>query len=587
MRKSRMILLLSMLFCALLLCGNASAAGDEVSALTINVDVDANAYCRVTVTAEVECGTAPTEIVFPLHADATGISATGGDYKKQTLDGIKCVVFRNSAGFIGMQRFTCTYSLPCSAAETGENELFSLDLLQRGWDFPVRTLSLNLAFPSEVTVRPTWQSSYYGDVIDNFLQIEIEENTVLVTSTTFLKDHETLNMQMLCPSGFFDLHHQPGKTLTVDRIFFWILFVLTLVYWFLRLRGSLVMPKKQQTFSPEATAGEIVCQLYSQRPDPAAMLASWGSLGYLSIYRNARGRILLKKEMDMDTERKPAERKLFRAIFAHDPICDAQSLRFRSAYRSSAGTLRNVWTQRMFSKRSGNPRLLRFLATLTGFVLGFMVCDTLLPAHVIRWLLLPLLSAASALLCVCLQMAGGSLLRRRRIPRLLFGLAAAMVLLIVGQRAGLAGITLLCILLQGFCGLMTTFGGQRSFIGKETVAQLLGLRQYLRRLDRSTMQRLSRSDAQCFYRLLPFAEVMGVGSSFSKRFADCPSEPCEWLSDAQVTPKTTKEFYQLYSEIASAIRAEPYGRFTGLSGQTPQRHRHAHKPMKDYYEEEV
>ena len=119
------------------------------------------------------------------------------------------------------------------------------------------------------------------------------------------------------------------------------------------------------------------------------------------------------------------------------------------------------------------------------------------------------------------------------------------------------------------------------------MSQLLGLRTYLRRMDRDTMRRLSASDGQSFYRLLPFAEALGVGAAFSKRFADWTPEPCAWLTDELTDPRTAKEFYQLYSEIASAVRAEPYGRFTGLSGQTPQRHHRTHKPMKDYYEEEV
>lgn len=579
--------LLVTLLCLLLLCGSALAASDEVTSMTISVDAESNAACRVTVTAELDCGTAPTRIVFPLHSDASSISATGGDYKKQTVDGVKCVVFRSDAGFTGKQTFTCTYSLPCSAAEQPDGQLFSVDLLEKGWDYPIRKLSITLSFPTEVTVQPTWKSSYYGDVIDNFLHIAIQENTVTASATTFLKDHETLSFQMLCPDGFFDLHHQPGKTVAVDRIAFYLLLAATVAYWFLRLRAKPIFPKKQQTFSPEATAGELVCQLYSQRPDAAAMLASWGALGYVTIYRNQRGRIILKKQMEMGNERKPAERKLFQAIFARDSICDAQSLRFRAAYKASAGALRSGWTQRMFRKKTGSPYILRALALGAGFVLGFMIFDVTLPAVGIRWLLLPLLSVVCAGLCLLTQNAGASLLRRRRLPRQLIGLGAAVLLLLLAGNAGLTGMALLCILLQLFCGLMTTFGGQRSPIGRETVSQLLGLRTYLRRMDRDTMQRLSRSDGQCFYRLLPFAEILGVGAAFSKRFSDWQPEPCAWLTDALTQPRTAKEFYQLYSEIASAVRAEPYGRITGLSGQTPQRRHRVRKPMTDYYEEEV
>lgn len=587
MRKRVLVFGLLAVWLVALLSGGVSAASDEVASLTYTVDVDTRARCYVTVAAEVTCTTAPTQIVFPLHADASGISATGGDYKKKTYDGVKCVVFRSEAGFSGTQNFTCTYSLPCSAAEQATGDLFSLDILPRGWDFPVRKLTVTMNFPSEVASAPTWSSAYYGDVIDNYLRIDISEMTVTATSTTALKDHETLSVQMLCADGFFALRNQPGKTVVVDRVLFWILAAAAFGYWFLRLRSRWIFPKNQQNFSPEATAGELVCQLYGQRPDPAAMLATWGALGYVSISRDARERILLKKEMDMGTERKPAERKLFEAIFAHGAVCDAQSRRFRAAYRSSAAALRRAWSQRMFRRRSGSPYVLRFLAAMTGFVLGFMCFDVLLPASALRWLLLPLLSALCALACLPIQMAGASAMRRRRLPRLLFGLAAAVVLTLVAAQADLAPLALICALLQALSGLVTTFGGRRSPIGRETVALLLGLRRYLRRLDRETMRRISASDGQFFYRLLPFAEVMGVGASFAKRCPDAPGEPCAWLTDARTNPATAKDFYRLYCEIASAVRAEPYGRITGLSGETPQPHRRARKPMPEYYEEEV
>ena len=398
-RMKWLVWLLAVLVCVTVLSGSVLAAGDEVTFMTIHVDAASDGSCRVTATAEVDCGTSPTRIVFPLHSGASNISATGGDYKKQTIDGVKCVVFRSDAGFAGKQTFTCTYDLPCSASEQSDGELFTLALLEKGWDYPIRAIEISLTFPSEITVQPTWNSSYYGDVIDNFLRISIRENTITATATTFLKDHETLSFRMLCPSGFFDLHHQPGKTVAFDRIAFYVLLAAALVYWFLRLRGKPILPKKQQTFSPEATAGELVCQLYSQRPDAAAMLASWGALGYVTIYRNPRGRIILKKQMDMGTERKPAERKLFQAIFAHDPICDAQSIRFRSAYKASAGMLRNGWTQRMFRKKTGSPYLLRALAAAAGFVLGFMIFDVRLPA---------VAAAAAAVGAVCGALPAGA-----------------------------------------------------------------------------------------------------------------------------------------------------------------------------------
>ncbi len=574
---------LLVILCLLLLSaftGSVSAAENRIASLTQEITVDADGAAYVKVTAVVEFVSAPETFLFPLNADAGSVNASGGEYASASVNGVRCIRFSNSNGFIGTQTFVCTYSLPRDAKEVEDGQQFHIDLIEQGWDYPIDELFITITFPAPVTLQPTWNSSYYGDVIDNYLEIELRENDLVVNSAAPLKDHETLEMFLNFEPGSFTLRHLPGKTTNFNQVAFYVLVIGALLYWFFFLREKPILPVTQQTAAMETTAGELPCQLYGELPDMAATLAHWGNLGYIAIHRNARGRIILKKRLDMGNERKPAEQKLFAAIFRAGPVCDLQGQRFRSVSNSASALLRSAWLKRIFTKKPGSPYLLRAIILLAGFFVCLSVFDVLLPAAGIRWLLLPIFALAGAVLCYLVQQGADSVTRRHRAMRLAVGGASALLLVIFAASAGAFGLMALTLLLQILCVLVTHFGGRHSAAGRELVRQNLGLRRYLRRLDQESVRRLNSLDGQFFYRMLPFAEVMGVGNAFAKRFGQWRPEPCIWLTDANRRPDSAEEFYTLYLEILAAIRREDWPQLLGLPDIPTRRTAQARQPRR-------
>ena len=562
MRRFLIIFLCLILLSAL--AGSVSGAENRIASLTQEITVDEDGAASVKVTAVVEFASAPQSFLFPLNASAGSVNASGGQYSSTSVNGVSCIRFTNDNGFVGTQTFICTYSLPRDAAETEEGQQFHIALIEQGWDYPIDALSVTITFPAPVTVQPSWNSSYYGDVIDNFLNVALKENDLVVTSAAPLKDHETLEMFLNFEAGSFNLRHLPGKTTDFNQIAFYVLIGLALLYWFFRLFERPILPMKQQSPAMETTAGEIPCQLYGELPDLAATLAHWGNLGYLSIHCTAGGRILLKKQMDMGNERKPAEQRLFAAIFRAGPTCNLQGRRFRSAAASPAAGLRAFWLRRILAKKPGSPYVFRILMLLAGFFVCLSVFDVLLPAAGIRWVLLPILAVIGTALCYLVQQGADAITRRHRFMRLFVGILSAALLLLIALAADAFGLMLISLLLQIVCVLLTHFGGRHTAAGHELIRQDLGLRRYLRKLDGDEVHRLVGLDGQFFYRMLPFAEVMGVGHAFTKRFRFWRPEQCIWLTDALRRPESAEEFYALYLEIATAIRREEWPQLLGL-----------------------
>lgn len=552
MRRFALILL-----CLCLLLLPAYAAGDTIQSLTMEVQVAGDGTCTVTATAEVSFTSAPTTFAFPLNAKASSVSASGAAYSTSTRSGVEYAVFSEPAGFTGQRSFTCTYSLPCAATATEDGQQFSLNVIDGGWEYAISSFILNMTFLSPVPVQPTWDSAFHGEVIDNSLTIQVSGNTLTARSVESIIDHETISMGIAFPADTFHIVHQAGRTLSFSQIAFYVLLALAFVYWFFFLRHRLLLAGHNQALSSDATAGEMPCILFGEAPDVAAMIAQWGDLGYLTIHRGRNRRIVLTRRMDMGNERKAQELRLFHAIFRAGDTCDAGSRRFQAAVRNASMPLRGLWLRRIFRKKPGNPRALRALVLLAGFFLCMTSFDVILPETGTRWVLLPLLSLAATGLCYGVQYGFDGVYRRNATVRLLIGLACAIALFFIGSAAEIAGMMLMNLVCQVLCVALTMFGGRRSRGGEDHVRQVLGLRRYLRRMDNEAALQLVHRDSQYFYRMLPYAEALGVGSHFAKQFTSWRPEPCAWLSDASFRPESATEFFALYSDLLRVIRDEP------------------------------
>lgn len=143
-------------FCALALSLSALAADAALPSLEAAVNVREDGVCEVTMTAEVDFSAAQDSLLIPLGTDARDITLAGWSYETVLQDGVTCLKLSNPAGFSGKQQFTCSYTLPCRAAEAADGQQFRLSLPETGWDYAIDSYTLTMTFPAEVTNAPEW-----------------------------------------------------------------------------------------------------------------------------------------------------------------------------------------------------------------------------------------------------------------------------------------------------------------------------------------------------------------------------------------------------------------------------------------------
>ncbi|MBR6826423.1 MAG: DUF2207 domain-containing protein [Oscillospiraceae bacterium] len=549
----RKLLLILLVLCLLL--GNAFAASDEITNLDAQIIVDSNGTCRVMVLAEIRFVTQPTSFVFPLGADAKDITASGASFDHESIDGVKCIVFKNESGFSGTQSFQCTYTLPCTMWENDDGQYFTAKLPEKGWDYPINRFKLSISFPTEITAFPSWQSSYYGDVIDNYLSIQIAENTVTARSNIIFRDHETLTMKLSFAPDAFTLKHLAEKTVPVARLLFLLLYGICIVYWLASLRKGRFITKKNSVFSFQSSAGEVPCQLFGANADLGALIAHWGNLGYILLHRSKRGDFRLEKQMDMGNERSAAERRIFKAIFRSTTYIDVPGPRFLSSVHAELPVLKAHWKHRMFQKQDGRPKVLLWLCLGASFFLSLMIFDTLLDSTAGRvfWMIV------LTLLTLPLYWAVQKVVPRYYSPHRWFylglGIAATGILFLFASSAECGGFLFFNLLLQLGAGYVTRFGGQRTIPGQEAVGELLSFRKVILHSNKNTAKQPIQHDGQYFYRALPYAEIMGMDSRFLKHFGAVTTESCPWVVDEKSRTASPKEFYELYKELLRSIRS--------------------------------
>lgn len=256
------------------------------------------------------------------------------------------------------------------------------------------------------------------------------------------------------------------------------------------------------------------------------MVISWAQMGYIMIHLDDNGRVLLNKRMDMGNERSSYENKVYKSLFGTRRVIDGTGYQYAQLAAKIARN--NPAHKGMCSKRSGNPKIFRFLACLShlfcGVLLGMNFGDTL-AVQIVFSIFLGAFAVVSAWF---MQKGMFQLQLRYKVP-LWVSLGISAVWILLGILAGQWIAATLSVAGQLLAGLAAAYGGIRTELGRSQASDILGLRRYLKHMPQEDIDRLLKMDPDLFYNLLPYAMALGVGKAFSKNFGRRKLEQCPYF----------------------------------------------------------
>jgi uncharacterized membrane protein YgcG len=140
----------------------------------------------------------------------------------------------------------------------------------------------------------------------------------------------------------------------------------------------------------------------------------------------------------------------------------------------------------------------------------------------------------------------------------------SMVLLVVAIVLGIAFGYLIMLLFYRFLGfaammlalvaLLSSYGlvVLRAFSGKRTpsaqilTSQILGLKKFIVMAEKDRIDALVNEDPQYFFRILPYAFVLGIATQWVDHFADTFVAKPDWYSGGELTEFDIRGFSQEY-----------------------------------------
>lgn len=544
---------LALILCVLLLTTTVYAE-NAVSSASSTGSVTQSGSCQIALNLTIRLDAAVSSLSFPLGTDVSSVSLNGGNAGLKTENGITCVNLNHLKNQTGSFSLTIHYTLN-NVVETDEDtgkQTIRVPLLY-GFKYPVEQMSFSVSMPGEFSAEPVFYSGYHEQDIERSLTYSIEGNVITGAITSQLKDSETLFLTLTAPEGMFPRAQAAGGSLEFDAWMMGIFAGVAVLYWLLTMSRVPRFSIYRSTPPEGICAGVVGSYLVRFPADLTMMVIHWAQMGYLIMHLDDHGRVLLHKKMDMGNERNAFEQRCFRALFGKKKMLDATGYRYARLWEDTARISRRYSAG--YRKGSGNPMLLRLIATVPGIFAGIALgdCMSTAPAWRVIWMVLFGMLGAVSLWQI---QKGMFCLRLQDKADLIYGSICAAGILVMGliipNALAYAGAAVAWGVLAGAMG---AFGGKRNETGERICSDLIGLRRYMRKVTRAELARILRSNPDYYYELAPFAIAMGVDKKFAKQFENLRIPACTWLVTGSAAPRTAEEWYPLLQEAVEAMNA--------------------------------
>ena len=557
----RFVLIIAVVFCILLLPQRANAA-PEGSSLQIQASVASDGSCQVSVMATIH-KTASGELLFPIPRDATSISLNGKTVRPKSTEDAKILDISDLYGTgTGDFSFTIHYTLRDVIHKTSHGTLELRLPLLSSCAYRIDSLSFSLTLPGTTEEKPAFQSGYHQNNIEKDISCTVNGTTITGRTTKSLIDHETLMMSLAVTETMFPQPILEIFSSEIDSIGFAVCAILALMYWLWKLRCA---PPKRKTYAtpPEGlNAGQFCTVLGLQSANLSIMAFSWAQLGYLRI-RPERGRVLLLKRMEMGNERSDFEQKCFNRLFSKSDQVDCSGYRYALQCQKVSHTQPPIG--HLVDKRCGNQRIFQILNSLCGLFAGIGTGLSLGFGGFLQPVLAIVFAGLGAYTAYHIQNWAGCLFLLNRQQLLLSTLLSAIWL----GLSALAGRLIVGVLFIGYeflAGILAYYGGRRTWDGKQAMVHVLGFRRYLKRVDKATLDALSKNNPDYFFDLAPYALALGVGKAFSRQFGSKPFRECYYidypLRDTITAAKWNKIMEDALDKMDAGNRSVPFKEFS-------------------------
>jgi hypothetical protein len=550
---------LAVYFTALLLLFSLAVpvcASTDVSKLSSFCTVSSDGSCHIAMTVTIHIEQAVDKLYFPIPGNATGVSLNGSRVSASKSGEVRRInLSRLARNVVGDVTASIQYSLHDVIHTTEAGTLEMQVPLLAGFEYPVELLEFSVSLPGAVNVLPGFVSGYHQARIEEDLTYNVDGATVTGTSVRALKDHETLTMTMAVTEEMFPRSIVQTQNYDMGITAMWICGAAALLYWLIAMWNLPVWPQSCTEPPQGFNAGQLGSIAAGQGTDLSLMVLSWAQLGYILIYMDRHNRVVLHRQMDMGNERSEFEQRCFHKLFGKRQSVDTAGYQYAQLCRTVGKRADGM--KELLNAHTGNPRVFRVLASGIGLFGGGCLAVALAGGAALQGLLIFVLAIAGSVSGWFIQDFGAAVFlrhRRKRIASLV--VSGFWLLLSLVADAFSVGLQMVGLLLVA--GILLAWGGRRTALGRQTLAQVQGLKRYLRTADKAQLQRICETDPDYFFRLAPCALALGRDEVFARQFGNKKLDRCPYLTTGTDGQMTAQQWSAIMRRAVDAMndRAE-------------------------------
>lgn len=185
-----------------------------IRSVQITVVIDESGKASVTQVMQMSIVGTENQLRFAFPDTSKSRKVEGWRTKSSSENGLHYLTVTNDSGFTGEQSFTLTYTQDGLVSEGDQSQKLALPLLA-AQDYRIGSISLAVNLPKEFSTRPSFSSGYYGEIIEDYMTIEVLPTAVTAIVNNILQDNDTLMMNQTLPDGYFKGSFATGTLTTV------------------------------------------------------------------------------------------------------------------------------------------------------------------------------------------------------------------------------------------------------------------------------------------------------------------------------------------------------------------------------------
>ena len=461
---------------------------------------------------------------------------TSGDYVLYYLGSM-------SERVLGEHTYTLSYTL-----DTGDDRESSMDMLYfniigTGWDTNISNVTFSIELPKAVEGDVKFYVGEYGGMAGTErVSYTFVGETKIVGSVSNLDYGEAVTVFKALDNGYFKYARNYGWDIAFLVAF--LVSISMLVVFFVKDRRKSPIVEVVEFAPPEGLTPTDVGYLNDFEvtgDDLSALIVYWASNGYVNIIEKENGKkkkIFIRKVSDLPAESKKHERILFDDLFRSAEIIETDKISSYLSLDTGYKCVKSVENEHKNKiKASVDNKYDSFISMFAVFVVLFALKD--IYASCLYGVTMMIRIAISIIPAFGMLLYAWAMQYRKKkskkfvlIMSVVSGVLIFAPILALSCLAYANGDLLLSRFYIYILPIMMIFVCPRlenlTEAGREAVGRIWGLKNYIKTAEKDKIEMLVKDDPSLFYKVLPYAYVLGVTEVYMNKFKDVKIVQPDW-----------------------------------------------------------